>query len=218
MNTVAKAKRMDNIKRGRVGVRAFLLDDLRRDREEYPRTMTRSVTTLLGGECKRAIFALHQAARLSEHFLHRARYGRDSYRRFLGEAEAIFIDVRRDILTLLKQWPEGTTPPRAPKASAIAAARRHIEAIKRLNEQFHRIKKIPCPCCLGRGSIADSTAVSRTAIKAVLDFAVKSGVLGFDSRHGYYAIPPKVSDDAEDLERIADEAGLEFPSKEPTVE
>lgn len=208
---------MENIKRGRVGVRAFLLDDLRKDHEEYPRTMTRSVTALLGGECKRAIFSLHQAARLSEHFLHKARYGRDSYRRFLGEAEAIFIDVRRDILTLLKQWPDGAMPPRAPKASAIMAARRHIEAIKRLNEQFHRVRKVPCPCCLGRGSIADSTSESHTAIKAVLDFAVKSGVLGFDSRHGYYAIPPKVSCDA-NLEQIAKDMGMEFPSKEPTVE
>lgn len=209
---------MDNIKRGRVGVRAFLLDDLRKDREDYPRTMTRSVRVLLSGECRRAIFSLHQAARLSEHFLHRARYGRDSYRRLLGEAEAIFIDVRQDIRTLLKQWPEGTMLPRGPKASAIMAARRHIDAIKRLNEQFHQIKKIPCPCCLGRGSIADSSSASRTTIKAVLDFAVKSGVLGFDSRHGYYAIPPKVSREDASLEQVAESAGLEFPSKEPTAE
>lgn len=181
-------------KRGRPGrtadgMRAVLLDDLRDERAEMPRATNRPMTEFFDEPLtKRPVYGLHKLARLSEHFLHKAKFGKIAYRRYLKDCDAYYFEVRQVIRNLVHHHKASD---RLTKGEADALRNRITGLVddgRAVLALFESVRRCKCPCCRGTGRIFDVTDGTDTAVKAVLDDAVKAGRLGYSSISGYYGI------------------------------
>lgn len=178
---------LKRLKRGGAGMRRLLLDDLREERQDAPRPLSRNLEGYMDGAELRPLYGIHKAARLAEHYLHRTRYGRPANRRFAEAADALYFDVRQAIATLVHNWRAGAPLPR----SATKILRPKVAAFsKRLaafGETLCSVRRAECPCCRGTGRIFGEAGADR-AVVAVLEDAVKAGRLAYEPGLGYYGI------------------------------
>ena len=179
---------LKEIKKGKNGMRRLLVDDLRDDRIEAPRPLARSISEYMEGMADRPVFGIHKCFRLAEHYLHRARNGRQSGQRFIGEAEALCFDVRAVITNLVNHyWHADGSLRKADRERLRADVVRLAARIEATGQLFGTVKRVVCPCCRGTGRVFDADGVP-SAIKAVLDEAVAKGRLGYSKASGYYGV------------------------------
>lgn len=176
---------LNALKKDGAGMRRLLIDDMREERADAPRPLSRNLEGYMEGAAARPVFGLHKAARLSEHYMYRTHFGRKaSTRRFAGAAEAFFFDVRQTISTLLHNWRGGPLPAGKREKLRQAIARFDRDA-KGIEAALGSVRRCACPCCRGTARIFGD-AKSAAVVKAILDEAVKAGRLAYDGFAGYY--------------------------------
>lgn len=170
-------------------MRALLLDDLRDERAEMPRATNRPMTDFFDESLtKRPLFGLHKLARLSEHFLHKAKFGKVAYHRYLKECDAYFFEVRQVIYNLVHHHKTGSRLTKEETERLRIRIPALIDGARAVHSLFSSVRRCQCPCCRGTGRIFDVSEGTDAAVKSVLDDAVKAGRLGYSTTSGYYGL------------------------------
>ena len=170
-------------------MRAVLLDDLKDEHAECPRPTKKPMSDFYEADLtRRPVFGIHKLARLTEHYLHRAKFGKVANRRLEGDADALFFEVRQVIRNLVHNH-KATDRMSAAETNAL---RKRVASLlsdcRKLDDSFGQVGRCVCPCCRGTGRMYKVTAGSDKAVKAILDKAVEEGRLGFSRALGYYGI------------------------------
>ena len=167
------------------GIRRKYRDDMRDERSERPRRLPRGIDSHLDGATARPLFGLHRVARVSEHLLWLARYGKPAFRRYLEDAEKLFFEVRAEEASVLRH----VGVEKRPSARFTERLRSSVEALaedcRTLRAKMDEVKKVPCPCCHGTGRIFE---INDRAVRKVLDDAVAKGLIGYSRTEGYHGL------------------------------
>lgn len=165
------------------GIRRRYRDDLKDCRAERPRRLPRGLDEYLSNAAARPLFGLHRAARASEHLMWLARYGKPAFRRFLGDAESLFFQVRAEQSNVLKSIGIEERPSKAALERLRNAVSAFASDCLALRAQMDVMHKTQCPCCHGTGRVYE---ITDRAVRAVLDKAVEDGILGYSRTEGYF--------------------------------
>jgi len=175
------------MKNGKKGMRRVLLDDLKDSHVDAPRPLARSISEYMKGATARPVFGIHKAARLAEHYLHRAKYGKESGRRFVADADRLYFEIRQVILNLTRQWNGEDALDKNAKSRLRGDVACFMEKIRDMERLFGTVGRVICPCCNGTGRVFDRNSLP-SEITKVLDEAVKAGRLGYSRSCGYFGV------------------------------